>query len=141
MKKFIGFLFLVGLMGGIIMVRDPTILEKAMAQADGPNFKVRHAINQVQAGCTPGYNPSGIQCLQHDYVSRERLIIQSTNDYPVLLREIVVNEKPQCSVKPNQSLTLGDTYDIMLGVGGIPCDPLKIRIVTDHGEAVYGFKE
>ena len=104
-------------------------------QLSGPDFKVRHVVNEVQAGCTPGYNPTGTQCLQHDHTSVASLTIQSANDYPVLLREIVINEKPQCSVKPNKSLTLGDTYDVSLGA----CDPLKVRIVTDHGEAIYSF--
>ncbi|MCS3444991.1 hypothetical protein M2222_006203 [Bradyrhizobium elkanii] len=66
-------------------------------QLSGPDFKVRHRVQEVETNCR--YNPTGTQCLQHDHASVRSLSIQSANDYPVLLKEIVINEKPQCSVK------------------------------------------
>jgi hypothetical protein len=61
-----------------------------------------------------------MKCLQYDHDSVASLSIQSANDYPVLLKEVVINEKPQCSVRPNATLTLGDTYDVPL----ISCEPI-----------------
>jgi hypothetical protein len=66
---------------------------------------------------------------------KQGVTIQSKNEYPVLVKEVVVNEKAECSEKPNRTLTLGDTHSVFLGF----CVPIKVRIVTDHGDAVYNF--
>ena len=36
----------------------------------GPDFKVRHRVREVEAGCR--HNPSGTQCLQYNYESLAR---------------------------------------------------------------------
>lgn len=150
MKKFVATLTLLLVLGVPVAVANIQTLyswfpalKPALAHAidvvtgyvpsSGPDFKVRHRVREVEAGCR--YNPTGMKCLQYDHASVASVSIQSANSYPILLKEVVINEKEQCSVKPNTTLTLGDTYDVALNF----CDPIKIRIVTDHGDAIYGF--
>jgi hypothetical protein len=119
--------FAKGFAGGLALTSQGAI------QINSPNFKVRHHVKQVEGACK--YNPSGTLCLQHSYYPYASLTIQSANDYTVELKEVVINEKSECTVKESKTMTLGDTYEVPLG----GCDPIKVRIVTDRGEAVYNF--
>ena len=92
-----------------------------------------------------------------------KLAIQSMNNDPVQVQDVVVNENADCSANPlatlgavlqaegrdpgvlaripsKRSLAITMKYGDKATVPLFDCDPIRVRIVTDHGEAVYNLK-
>lgn len=76
------------------------------------------------------------------------LIVQSREEKPIVLKGIVMNDNPKCinmevtTYKPGTSVKLGEVYQFALGIHGFnACEPVKVVITTDRGEATYRFNE
>ena len=76
------------------------------------------------------------------------LNVQSREEEPILLKGVVMNDDPKCinmglsTYKPDTPVKLGEVYRFALGIHGFnACEPVKVVITTDRGEATYTFGE
>jgi hypothetical protein len=74
------------------------------------------------------------------------LNVQSHEEEPVVLKSIVMNDDPKCinmdlgNYKPGMPVKLGAVFRFGLGIhGSNACEPVKVVITTDRGEATYHF--
>jgi hypothetical protein len=74
------------------------------------------------------------------------LNVRSREDKPITVKRVFANEDPKC-LNPNQPqsfeqpMKLGQTLKFTLGIRGLgACEPVKVVISTDRGDAVYNFK-
>jgi hypothetical protein len=98
----------------------------------GPDFKVW----VKQTRIPPNNDPYDI------------LNVQSREEEPVVLKSIVMNDDPKCinmdlgNYKPDTPVKLGEVFRFGLGIHGFnACEPVKVVITTDRGEAIYHFNE
>jgi hypothetical protein len=75
------------------------------------------------------------------------LVIQSRQEAPVVVRDIVVNGDPKCvnmdmgTYRPGTPVKLGEVYQFALGIHGFnACEPVRVVITTDRGETAYHFE-
>jgi len=97
----------------------------------GPKLRVSHECALLDATAT--------QCWSH-------LKIASLDQQPVTIERVVVNGRPECASDKsffglvtllaaqhinvsNKTIRMGDAYGV-----GISCDPVSVKITTDHGE-------
>lgn len=66
------------------------------------------------------------------------LKVQSTNDKPVKVLKITVNNSEQCLAREDKPVQLALGEQIQ---GLLLCDPIKVLITTDRGTAEYEFQE
>jgi hypothetical protein len=76
------------------------------------------------------------------------LNVQSREEEPIVLKGVVVNGDPKCismeasTYTPETPVKLGEVYRFALGIHGFnACEPVRVVIVTDRGEATYHFNE
>jgi hypothetical protein len=74
------------------------------------------------------------------------LYVQSREEKPIVLKRIVMNDDPKCvnmdasTYKADTPVKLGEVYRFALGIHGFnTCQPVKVVIATDRGEATYQF--
>jgi hypothetical protein len=74
------------------------------------------------------------------------LYVQSREDRPIVLKRVVMNDDPTCvnmdasTYKADTPVKLGEVYRFALGIHGLnACQPVKVVIATDRGEATYQF--
>jgi hypothetical protein len=98
----------------------------------GPDFKVW----VKQTHIPPNNDPYDI------------LNVQSREEEPVAVKSIVMNDDPKCinmdlsTYKSDTPVKLGEVYRFPLGIHGFnACEPVKVVITTDRGEATYHFNE
>jgi len=98
----------------------------------GPDFKVW--VNQTHI--PPNNDPYDV------------LNVQSREEKPIVLKGVVMNDDPKCvnvdlsTYKPDTPVKLGEVYRFALGIHGFnACEPVKVVIRTDRGEATYHFNE
>jgi hypothetical protein len=115
--------------------RASELKQRVVETVSTPEFKVKSGARQEQGPCVS--NPTGTQCERYVYAAIPFMTIQSANDYDLVLKEVMIDEKPRCSMQPNRKMNLGDTYDVPMPPY---CDPINVLIVTDHGEATYTFR-
>jgi hypothetical protein len=66
-----------------------------------------------------------------------RLKIQSLNEEEITVQEVIVNERAECvyvSWLKDTKVKLGDVGYVLT-----PCDPVKVRVVTDRGSTTLKF--
>lgn len=99
-------------------------------------FKIARYTDRVHTG---GSGPGT------GFITSNMIKFQSLLDKPVLVNDIIINEKPACLdlegykrlgflPKLPKKMELGDELKLTLQDD---CNPIKIRIVTDQGEFVY----
>jgi hypothetical protein len=121
----------------------------------GPEFRVQYGdfIEERQIQCGRNLCPM-------EQVAVKRLKVQSLNKQPIAVKDVIVNDNPRCSanplatladalkaegrdpgllsiVPPKSSVTGTMNYGDVANVPLFGCEPLRVRIVTDRGEAVY----
>jgi hypothetical protein len=122
----------------------------------GPKFKVeyRSYAEERQIQCGRNICPT-------EPVGVMRLTIQSMNDDPIQVKDVVVNENADCTADPLPKLRAAqkaaggdvEALDRIIAretprvatmkfgdkttVRYLDCDPIRVRIITDRGEAVY----
>jgi hypothetical protein len=108
------------------------VLQLSALSGAGPNFKVW--VNQTHI--PPNNDPYDI------------LNVQSREDHPIMVKDIVMNGDPKCvnmglsTYTADKAMKLGEVYRFPLGIHGLnACEPVKVVITTDRGEAAYGFGE
>jgi hypothetical protein len=76
------------------------------------------------------------------------LNVQSREEEPIVLKGVVMNDDPKyinmglSTYKPDTPVKLGEVYRFALGIHGFnACEPVKVVITTDRGEATYTFGE
>jgi hypothetical protein len=74
------------------------------------------------------------------------LYVQSREDKPIVLKRVLMNDDPKCvnmdasTYKADTSVKLGEVYRFALGIHGLnACQPVKVVVATDRGEATYQF--
>jgi len=74
------------------------------------------------------------------------LYVPSREDEPIVLKRVLMNDDPKCvnmdlsTYKADTPVKLGEVYRFALGVHGFnACQPVKVVITTDRGEATYQF--
>lgn len=149
MKKFIGFLFIVGLVGGTIIVRDPTILQKAIAQVEtGPDLIVRIMQSQdlyLLAIQSRDERPVSITGIQVDNKPISKDVLETYCAMTSLFSKLLNGTNPNDAnisekTNPGQvTLALGDECKVLIGfaTGSIP---VKVEVQTNLGLASYRFK-
>lgn len=122
------FKFLVGLAVGAVGLYGAQQLWAASNA--GPDFKVWVG----QTHIPPNNDPYDV------------LYVQSREDKPIVLKRVVMNDDPKCvnmdasTYKANTPVKLGEVYRFALGIHGLnACQPVKVVIATDRGEATYQF--
>ena len=98
----------------------------------GPDFKMW----VKQTHIPPNYDPYDV------------LNVQSREEEPIVLKGVVMNDDPGCinmelsTYKPDTPVKLGEVYRFALGIHGFnACEPVKVVISTNRGEATYTFGE
>lgn len=78
----------------------------------------------------------------------DMLNVQSREDEPIVLKRVVVNDDPKCvnmelgTYKADTPVKLGEVYRFALGIHGLnACEPVRVVIETDRGEASYQFND
>jgi len=76
------------------------------------------------------------------------LNVQSREDKPIVLKGVVMNDDPRCinmdvsTYAPETPVKLGEVYRFGLGIHGFnACEPVKVVISTDRGEATFHFND
>jgi hypothetical protein len=74
------------------------------------------------------------------------LYVQSREDEPIVLKRVVMNDDPKCvnmdasTYRADTPVRLGEVYRFALGIHGLnACQPVRVVIATDRGEATYQF--
>jgi hypothetical protein len=95
-----------------------------------PDFKVEYGYFMIPALDCPGG-----RCQQPQ---AKRLKVQSLDEQPVSVKDVIVNDRPECILangKKNSTMKFGDVgYILSL------CEPLRVRVVTQKGESTYNFE-
>ena len=98
----------------------------------GPDFRVW----VKQAHIPPNYDPYDV------------LNVQSREEEPIVLKSIVMNDDTKCinmdlgNYKPDEPVKLGEVFRFGLGIHGFnACEPVKVVITTNRGEATFHFNE
>jgi hypothetical protein len=124
------FKYLVGAVIGAVALY--AVLELRPLSEAGPDFKVW----VKQTHIPPNDDPYDV------------LNVQSREEEPVVLKSIVMNDDPKCvnmdlgNYKPDKPVKLGEVFRFGLGIHGFnACEPVKVVIMTDRGEATYHFNE
>jgi hypothetical protein len=96
------------------------------ASSDEPKFKVAYGYYMV-----PAFDCPGGHCQQPE---TKRLKVQSLNEGPVEVKDLVVNDRPECAFwgPKGSTMKFGDVSYVI-----VPCEPIRVRIATDKGEVVY----
>jgi hypothetical protein len=151
----LGGIFVGIFVAGHLMDQKLSDLGSAPALATGPKFKVEY-------GSYP--EDRRIQCGRNlcptEQVEVLKLKIQSLNDEPILVKNVVVNDNEECSANPlaklagalksegrdpgvlgqvpaTSSVTATMKYGDVAEVPLFGCEPVRVRIITDRGEKVY----
>jgi hypothetical protein len=98
-----------------------------------PNLKVSWYAQPTKS--ISGHKPA----LDNEYYVK----IQSADDAPVVLKEMIVNERNNCVVLTGGTpkMVFGDVFTAALNPFVQGCtDVLRVRLVTDRGEITYNFK-
>jgi hypothetical protein len=76
----------------------------------------------------------------------DTLMIQSREEQPIGVKGVLLNDDPKClnmdlsPYTPGMPIELGEIIRFGLGINGFStCDPVKLVIKTDRGEATYEF--
>jgi hypothetical protein len=124
------FRYLVGAVLGAVVLY--AVLALWPVSDAGPDFKVW----VKQTHIPPNNDPYDV------------LNVQSREEEPVVLKSIVMNDDPKCinmdlgNYKPDTPVKLGEVFRFGLGIHGFnACEPVKVVISTDRGEATYTFGE
>lgn len=124
------FKYLVGAAIGAVALY--AVLELRPLSEAGPAFKVW----VKQTHIPPNGDPYDV------------LNVQSLEEEPIVLKGVVMNGEPRCvsmeasTYKPDTPVKLGEVYRFGLGIHGFnACEPVKVAIMTDRGEATYHFNE
>lgn len=105
--------------------------------ASGPDFKVTHECMYL--------DPTATQCWNY-------LKIISLNDQPITIKDVIVNERKECTPDSgiqafatlmasqymnvnNKTIKKGDAYAL-----GVTCEPVDVQIITDKGNWNGGSK-
>jgi hypothetical protein len=122
------FKFLVGLAVGAAGLYGAQQLRAASSA--GPDFKVWVG----QTHIPPNNDPYDV------------LYVQSREDEPIVLKRVVMNDDPKCvnmdasTYRADTPVKLGEVYRFALGIHGFnACQPVKVVIATDRGDATYQF--
>jgi hypothetical protein len=74
------------------------------------------------------------------------LYVRSREDKPIVLKRVLMNDDPKCvhmdasTYKADTPVKLGEVYRFALGIHGFnACEPVKVVIETDRGDATYQF--
>jgi hypothetical protein len=74
------------------------------------------------------------------------LYVQSRENKPIVLKRILMNDDPKCvnmdasTYRADTPVKLGEVYRFALGIHGLnACQPVKVVVATDRGEATYQF--
>jgi hypothetical protein len=127
----------------------------ALFAPSGPKFKVEYKshLEDRQTQCGRNLCPS-IQ------VAVMKLTIQSLNELPVVVQNVIVNDNEECSANPlaklasalkaegrdpgllaripaTSSVQATMKYGDVATVPLFGCEPVRVRVVTDQGERVY----
>jgi hypothetical protein len=127
----------------------------ALFAPPGPKFKVEYKshLEDRQTQCGRNLCPS-------TQVEVMRLTLQSLNEQPVVVQNVIVNDNEDCSANPLAKLATAlkaEGHDPGLlaripatssvqatmkygDVATVPlfgCEPVRVRVVTDRGEKVY----
>ena len=73
------------------------------------------------------------------------LNVQSREEAPIILKRVLMNDDPKCvnmqaslTYQADQPVKLGEVQRFALGIHGFnACEPVKVLIETDRGEATY----
>jgi hypothetical protein len=124
------FRFLVGVAVGAVGLYAAEQIKPGLN--DGPAFKVW----VEQTHIPPNNDPYDI------------LNVQSREDKPITVKRVVMNDNPKCVnsdmaiQKPDVPMKLGEVSRFPLGIHGFnACQPVKVVVMTDRGEATYQFGE
>jgi hypothetical protein len=105
-------------------------LAGSFAAPSGPKFKVEYGYFMIPALDCPGG-----RCQQPQ---AQRLKVQSLGEQPIAVKDVTVNDRPECiliNFPKDTTMKFGDvSYVVSV------CDPLRVRIVTDKGESTYHFE-
>ena len=135
-----------------------SLLGQRLAASSGPQFKVKYgdSVEERDTQCGRNLCPT-------EQVAVRRLTIQSLNEQPVVVKNVVVNDNEECTANPLAKLAdalKAEGRDVgMLAqlaaksavattmkygdVANVPlygCQPIRVRVLTDRGESVYLFE-
>jgi hypothetical protein len=83
----------------------------------------------------PALDCPGGRCQQPQ---AQRLKVQSLDEQPIAIKDVTVNDRPDCILvngPKDTTMKFGDV-SYVLSV----CDPVRVRIVTDKGDSTYHFE-
>lgn len=102
------------------------------ASSEGPDFKVW----VKQTHIPPNNDPYDV------------LYVQSREESPITVKRVVMNDDPKCvnldlsTHKADAPMKLGEVSRFALGIHGFnACEPVKVVITTDRGEATFQFDD
>jgi hypothetical protein len=120
---------------GVGHVRDwlyRSLKQAAASVPSAPNFKVEYGYFLV-----PSLDCPGGRCEQPH---AQRLKVQSLVKGPVAVRDVVVNERPECILNFPTTGLKGVTMEFGdVGYVLSKCEPITVRIETEKGETTYNF--
>ncbi len=94
-----------------------------------PKFKVEYGYFMIPALDCPGG-----RCQQPQ---AQRLKVQSLGELPVAIKDVAVNDRPDCILINGPKDTTMNFGDVSYVISR--CEPVRVRIVTDRGESTYNF--
>jgi hypothetical protein len=109
-------------------------LPSGLKLSSGPKFKVEYGYFMVPALDCPGGTCQRPQT--------QRLKVQSLNEGPITIKEVVVNDRAGCVATLFGLFDLRGTTMKYGDVGYVmtTCEPARFRIVTEKGENTYSFE-
>jgi hypothetical protein len=120
--------------GFIVVTLLPVVLsliwsDPLPAAPTGPRFKAEYGYFIV-----PAFDCPGGRCQRPQ---TPRLKIQSLNEEEIIVQEVIVNERAECAFwngLKNAKLKFGDVGYVLT-----PCEPVRVRVVTDRGSTTLEF--
>ena len=99
----------------------------APAPSSDLKFKVEYGYFMLPALDCPGGRCQEPQA--------KRLKVQSLNDEPVSIKDLIVNDRAECILvngPKDSTMKFGDVSYVLTR-----CEPIRVRILTDRGEKTY----
>jgi hypothetical protein len=96
----------------------------------GPKLKVEYGYFM-----TPAFDCPGGHCQQP---SEKRLKVQSLSEQPILIKDLIVNDRGDCvffNLAKGRTMYLGDVSYV-----ATMCEPIRVRVVTDQGEMTFNMR-